>query len=259
MHCFINTYKRIQNFSGHVWKDATKHGIISSPAGRCNTCQKLIGMNKIKTNLIMLITVYFFSSCTVENKIIGTYQYLVPGWIDARLTLNKDSTFDYNSQNGERKFSLSGEWYLKRDKTIVLNSDQQPPEGGISVKEEFNNQQDAVSFKVRTFSGIPLGHATIIINSNPEYSIVTDSTGYGHFENNVDIHTIEVLFLSGVITYNVNNSSSDYFEIEVYYLYNGVEHYFANERWKYKNSKIYCVSCSGTNPLIWNKVSNNDE
>jgi hypothetical protein len=188
----------------------------------------------------LILMILFLSSCSITHKnVLGTYTYIVPGWINAQMTINADSTFVYNYQSGLEVTEVKGKWVIDKNDYIILNSDKQQVTDSTKVEELFINAKDSIFFCIKDFEGTPLGGAGITFKGVPNIGISLNKEGQGGVSKDFNIEQFTIHYLGYTFTYSVENKQSDFFKVQVYYPLSTEAFYrfFTNEQWQLK-SKI---------------------
>ncbi|NEV95065.1 carboxypeptidase-like regulatory domain-containing protein [Psychroflexus sp. YR1-1] len=193
-----------------------------------------------------ILTILIFISCSstknlTTDHIIGKYQWNGIYGIGSTIELKADQTFEYNWQTGLIRGTTFGTW--EKDGTqITLNSNLQPPENGIEnfeIIETEKNKSDSLLIKVIGSDNESVPFAACVLKQN-----TTTLTGAStDFQGETKLPKLEAdsLIISFIgyktIRHRLDSSVSTYvFKMEEE---NEYYEYFTNEKWTYKNERLY--------------------
>jgi len=193
-----------------------------------------------------------FSQSRLNNiDLVGTWKYHF-GYFEYKLTLNQDSTYQYQVVGDLVNRKSEGVWKLKNNK-LILNSYKQHPTKTI-IHAKYNDSINGVYFLIRTENGQPVCMPHIRIkNSLTEIdTLVENQCEYFEFENinNIQEFTISFVGLKDAIW--TGKMNKNYFEIK---MAEGIDNYIyqTNETWKIKGDKLYSPTSKKDNKYFNNK------
>lgn len=197
----------------------------------------------MRSLLSLLLLPIIVSSCTIFKNISGEYICKPARFVNATLTLNSDSSFQYSYIAGDLyKIDMKGKWKLSDDNSyILLNSNLQSDNDLVKVEEKEISKLNKIKICVvdednNPFPAYVTLHPASQITPNKLYS----TEGCSYYPKQV-VKTLEITYLGSLnrtIFYKVNHQLANMFIIHIK-TKAGHQRYFNNTKWKIKGKKLY--------------------
>ena len=178
-------------------------------------------MNTIKCFLgLLLLPVFAYSQNTSDSL----YSYKSPHYYES-INLSKDGTFDYYQKTEFTKSEIKGNWQLRNDSILVLDS--RPQKSKLIVFESYKKNRKTI-FRVQNMKGNLINYSIFLITNKG------DTTEY---KNQFDKAFVEGEYSSFYIfdskglqspIYEIQGARSNFFDIKF-----EEQRVFENEYWKY--------------------------
>jgi hypothetical protein len=192
--------------------------------------------------LIFLLTFTFSCSLMKElemSDVVGEYEYSDRISYYSTVQLKADSTFNFNSGVGLSSSVSSGKWSVK-GRRVILNSFQKKHEKGYVLIHSVGGElSDSITLNIVDVNGdeLPFSKIRFVDGSTNKTIILDFNSSITILKSDYDSIYVRPFYCPemGVSVKELNSESItiQFDQGLVYY------HYFLNEKWRFKNNRLY--------------------
>ena len=202
--------------------------------------KKIIKKGVERNNLVMKkkINLYFLlmSICIFSQNKSGVFSYKAPHYSE-NIDLLKDGTFKYYKKTEFLQDEIFGNWQLRNDNILVLDSN--PQRSKFTVKEHFKRGKK-MTFVVRDSEEDLIGYHLYIITDKKdtiayrnqfEKSVIKEKSTFFYIVSSEGLHSP---------VYKIRGTKSNFFNVKF-----ERKRVFENEQWKFLENSLVPLGLDG--------------
>jgi hypothetical protein len=193
--------------------------------------KKVINMKKCYSICFLLLSIFIFS----QNQ-VGIYSYKSPHYYES-INLLKDGTFKYYKKTEFLQDEIFGNWQLRNDTILVLDS--HPQKSKLIVFEGLKKKK-TMTFNVRDTRGNTFQYYLYLISDKKDtitYNNQFETTTIKEKPTSFYIVSSEGLHSP---IYNIKGAKSNFFDIKF-----ERQRIFENEQWKFIENNLIPLGLDG--------------